>query len=98
MPVAFDKLQCCMGAILEAAQRGSHKEVMSGLYNARAGVLSLLPAIAGQHCCFCAAFTQLPTVLSVVHPAVLHGSAFMHGLQWLLMMLTGCAGVWQLEH
>jgi hypothetical protein len=40
--------QCCMGAILEAAQRGSHKEVMSGLYNARAGVLSLLPAIAGR--------------------------------------------------
>lgn len=45
-------LQCCMGAILEAAQRGSHKEVMSGLYTARAGVLSLLPAIAGKCCCF----------------------------------------------
>ena len=38
-----------MGAILEAAERGSDSEVMARLYNARAGVLSLLPAIAGGH-------------------------------------------------
>jgi hypothetical protein len=82
-----------MGAILEAAQRGSHKEVMSGLYNARAGLLSLLPAIAGQHCWFSAACRQLATVLSVMRPAVLHGSAFMHSLHWLLIMLTACAQV-----
>jgi len=37
-----------MGAILEAAERGSHQEVLGGLYNARAGVLGLLPAIAGE--------------------------------------------------
>lgn len=54
-PMLLVVLQCCMGAILEAAQRGSHKEVMSGLHNARAGVLSLLPAIAGEH-------RQLPTL------------------------------------
>lgn len=37
-----------MGAILEAAQRGAHAEAMGGLRNARAAVLTLLPAIAGE--------------------------------------------------
>jgi hypothetical protein len=36
-----------MGAILEAAQRGSHPEVLNGLSSARAAVLGVLPAIAG---------------------------------------------------
>lgn len=41
-------VQCCLGAILEATERGAPQEVMSGIYNARAGVMSLLPAIAGE--------------------------------------------------
>jgi hypothetical protein len=40
--------QLCVGSILEAMQRGVHQDVMAGVTAARAGVLGLLPAIAGE--------------------------------------------------
>lgn len=40
--------QVCVGTILEAAQRGAYSEVLAGLASERAGVLGLLPAIAGE--------------------------------------------------
>eukprot|EP00879_Flechtneria_rotunda_P008531 GHRR01008938.1.p1 GENE.GHRR01008938.1~~GHRR01008938.1.p1 ORF type:complete len:1480 (+),score=620.50 GHRR01008938.1:516-4442(+) len=43
-----DQWEVCVGFILDAAQKGSHDEVLTGLHNARAGVLGLLPAIAGE--------------------------------------------------
>eukprot|EP00775_Hariotina_reticulata_P013107 gene13107-13235_t len=47
LPTA-DQWELCVGSILEAMQRGVLQDAMAGVVAARAGVLGLLPAIAGE--------------------------------------------------